>query len=129
MFSFKKKKTYKKIIYSPFAIFALVIVLAFFLKALWGVYKKEQMSAEYLEREKSELQKLEKRQNNLAKSVDYLKTDKGIEAEIRNKFRLVKEGESVTIIIDNEISSTPKNATTSFSGFWKSLFGWFDRLF
>ncbi len=127
--NFNKKKTYKKYIYSPFTLLLLFIILLALLKALWGVYQKEHMSARYLEREQKELAKMEQRQKTLTQSVEYMKTDKGIEAEIRNKFRVAKEGESVAVIIDGEASTSPTVPTTSKSrGFWSTLLKWFGSL-
>ena len=128
MFEFKKKQSYKKFIYSPITVIVLVIILAIFMKALWGVYEKEKISAQYLERERSELQKIEERQKDLNKTVEYLKTDKGIEAEIRSKFRLAKEGESIAIIVDNDSLDVSKSSTTPDIGFWGYLVDWFKGI-
>jgi hypothetical protein len=76
------------------------------------------MSANYLTREQLEFTKLKSREIELDKSVKYLKTDKGIEAEIRSKFRVVKEGESVAVIVDNNASSTTKTVDIKPPSFW-----------
>ncbi len=118
---FYKKKAYKKYLYSPVTLLLLFIILLVLLKALWGVYKKEELSAEYLLRQQNEYNKLQARQKDLAQAVEYLKTDKGIEAEIRSKFRVVKEGESVAVIVDNDASTTKTILPAPKPGFWKSL--------
>ena len=112
------KKTYKKIIYSPFTLFLIFVVLLILLRALWGVYKKEQTSEQYLEQEQQQLTSITSRQKELAQSVDYLKTDAGVEAEIRSKFRVVRDGESIAVLIDNDASTTPKTATTTVQKSW-----------
>ncbi len=100
MLEFKKKKSYKKFIYSPFTLFLLFLILLVFLRAVSGVYQKERTSARYLEKEQEKFAAVSARQKELADSVDYLKTEKGIESEIRTKFRVVRDGESVTVIVD-----------------------------
>ena len=126
MSEFNKKKHYKKFLYSPITLFVLTLILLVLLKALWGVYQKERMSSEYLAKEQIELEKAGERQKTLEKSVEYLKTDKGVEAEIRSKFRMVKEGEMVAVIIDEDKKSVEKPATTTTPiGFWQSIFNWF----
>ncbi len=126
MVEFNKKKTYRKYIYSPISLILLFIIAIIFIKAFIGVAQKERISSEYLERERSELVRLKNRQESLTKSVEYLKTDKGVEAELRSKFRMVKEGESVAVIVDDE---TEKLATTTSSqreyGFFSSILNWF----
>ena len=124
MFDFQKKKKIKRILYSPVILLLLLIVFAFGLKALWGVYQKESLSATNLQRQKDELATLTNRQTNLVQSVNYLKTDEGIEAEIRSKFREVKEGESVAVILDNETASSTAPKATSTPSFWHSILGW-----
>lgn len=128
MFDFQQKKpSYKKFIHSPGALFVLFILTLIVLKALWGVYKKERLSAEYLAREQGEYNKMIARKNELTQSVEYLKTDRGVEAEIRSKFRVVKEGESVAVIVDNDAStSAPEVSTTTNKSGWQKfteLFG------
>jgi cell division protein FtsB len=125
MHDFQKKKRIKKIIYSPVVIAILVLFLIILIRGVWGVYKKAYISTGNLEREKLELEKLSFRQKNLASSIDYLKTDQGIENEIRTKFRAVKEGEKVVIIVDDQtISTTSSEITTSTHGIWYKVFHW-----
>lgn len=52
---------------------------------------------------------MSQRKEKLVSNIEYLKTDDGVESEIRNKFRLVKQGESVAVIINDEASSTKNN--------------------
>lgn len=122
MTEFNKKKTYRKFIYSPFTLFFIFIFLLILLKAVWGVYQKEQTSALYLSKEQEQLAAIISRQKELAQSVDYLKTDKGVEAEIRSKFRVVREGESVAVIIDSDASTTPQQTATTTPRKWWQIF-------
>lgn len=124
MLEFQKKKQIRKIIYSPIILLILGIILVLLVRGAWGVYKKAQISSQNLEQERNELEKLATREKNLASSIDYLKTDQGIESEIRTKFRAVKEGEKVVVIVDDQASITPRTATTTH-GFWYNMFHWF----
>jgi cell division protein FtsB len=126
MLDFQRKKNFRKKLYSPLVLIPLVIVMALLISGVWGVYKKSRLSALNLEREKSELAKLEVRQKNLSKSIDYLKTEQGVEDEIRTKFRAVKEGEKIAVIIDDDggTSVTANTSSTTESVFMK-VFQWF----
>ncbi len=123
MLEFQKKKKIRKILYSPVVLLLLAIILVLILRGFVGVYKKAKISAQSLERERIELDKLSSREKNLAASIDYLKTDQGIENEIRTKFRAVKDGEQVAVIIDNNATSVPVIATSTPSLFYR-LFHW-----
>lgn len=124
MHDFQKKKRTRKILYSPFTLVFLTGVLILLASGVWGVYKKNELSIENFEKEKMELAKLTARQKNLASSIEYLKTEQGIENEIRTKFRAVKEGEQVAVIIDNEqiASQTPPSSPKRSK--WSAVFHW-----
>lgn len=120
MTEFNQKKAYKKVLYSPLVLFLLLCILLVLIKAFFGVYEKEKMSALKLSRQKAELEKALSRQKTLSDSVSYLKTDKGVEDEMRNKFRVVKDGEMVAVIIDDD-STTTTATSTQEKGFWSGI--------
>jgi cell division protein FtsB len=123
MHEFQQKKKIRKILYSPVVLILLLIITIFVIKGAWNVYEKDKLSAQNLKREKNELSKLLEREKNLAASLNYLKTDQGVENEIRTKFRAIKEGEKIAVIIDEQ---TPVTSTTTAEehGFWYNLFHW-----
>lgn len=89
--------------YSRTVIFLLFLLFIFLLHATYGVYKKEKLTRISLAQIELERSSLDIRYQKLEKSVAYLQTDEGVESEIRNKFRAVKPGEQVAIIVNNEI--------------------------
>ena len=124
MQDYNRKKGARRFIYSPLFLLILLAVLLLLGKAVWGVYNKERLSAQYLEQEQAELSRIQARETELEQSVEYLKTDKGVESEIRSKFRVVKEGESVAVIIDDEPKVSPP-ATTTQPTFWQRFASFF----
>lgn len=106
MADFNRKKSYRKYIYSPFTLLLLFIVLGLLLKALWGLSIKERLSSDYLKQEQAELNRMNDRKRELAQTIDYLKTDQGVESELRSKFRVVKEGEEVAVIVGDDDATT-----------------------
>jgi cell division protein FtsB len=125
MGEFNRKKTYRRYIYSPFTLLVLFIALLVLLKAVWGVSAKEKLSSDYLLREQAEYNRVLDRKKELAQSVEFLKTDRGVESEIRSKFRVVKEGESVAVIVGDEPATTTDVATTTPPGFLKRFLSFF----
>jgi cell division protein FtsB len=119
MVEFNRKSRLRKYIHSLPALVLLLVILLLLLKAVWGVYEKERKSSENLDRARNEYLKIVAREKELRDAVDYLKTDKGIEAEIRTKFRAVREGESVAVIIDEEATSTA--AVVEEAGLWGKI--------
>ena len=124
MLDFQKKKKIRKILYSPFVLITLFIITILISSGVISVYKKAKLSEENLEREKRELERLAIREKTLTSSINYLKTDQGIEDEIRTKFRAVREGEKVVVIIDNQPTTTSVINTSTTTSFWYRLFHW-----
>ena len=99
-------------------------------KSVYDRYVIERdMSARRLEAE-AELQKLQTRKDSLQEKIDYLRDDRGIEAEIRKHFDVVREGEQVVVLLDNT-RPTPTTTVTSTipaedkPSFWSLLVSWF----
>lgn len=124
MHEFKRKRTIDRIIYSPVSLIILVIILAFSVRATWAVHVKEQMSRDSLDQSQRELDKIAAREQSLNQAIAYLSTPQGVETEIRKKFRVVKDGESVAVIVD-DASGT---ATTSVPVARGGILGLWDGL-
>lgn len=89
----------------------LIVILAVFLRATWSLYHKSQLARENLQASALRVAKLEERRVILEGKIERLKTPRGIEEEIRNNYSVVKEGEQVINIVENEV----KGATTTVS--------------
>ena len=101
------------------ALLVLVIIAA---RGVWGVYKKSQESAQLKTEAQARLQDLQKREQELRTDISNLKSDRGVEAELRERYNLAVAGESVIIIVDPP-ASPPEPKPTPFQRF-KSMFSW-----
>lgn len=99
MREFESKKKFRKFLYSRTMIFILFVVFVFLVRATWKVYKQEQVSRANLQKVMNETDRLTARENTLKQDISYLETDDGVDAEIRQKFRAVKPGEQVAVIV------------------------------
>lgn len=125
MKEFQEKRKIKKRVYSKFTILALLIVVILLARGTWGVYKKEKDSRIEMQRVQGELQVLKDRKENLAIGIDRLKTDTGVEEEIRNKFQVAKQGEGVIVIVDKAPTVVPTDDTNILKKIWNSVTGVF----
>lgn len=101
MREFEQKKIRRKILYSPITLILLFLAIVLLFNSVYKVYKKEVLSRENLQKTEIESRELQDKINRLQASVNFLQTDEGVEAELRSKFRAVKDGESVTVIVDD----------------------------
>lgn len=101
------------------AVFVLVVA-----RAAW--IAEDRMDKAYTLRIDAEKERdqLIQRKDDLGQSLERLKTPRGVEAEVRSRFQLVKPGEEEFIIIDDEVATnTPKKTSAA------SIWGWLSTLF
>lgn len=116
----------KRISNSPVTL-VIALILCFILsKAAWGVYEKATATQVRLSQVQSELVKLEDRHKVLTGKVTLLSTDEGVEAEMRTKYRAVKDGEFVAVIVDTKTlpALAISASTTTQKGLWGRFWGW-----
>jgi cell division protein FtsB len=126
MLEFQEKRKIKRLIYSKLTLVVLIIIIALLLNAVWGVYQKQSLAKDNLNKTAAVFEGLQAREKMLSSEIESLKTEVGVEAEIREKYGLVKPGEEVIVVVDKETdsgSSTP--ASTDSSGFWQDVLNLF----
>ena len=126
MRNFQDRNRGKSFLESTPVLVVLAIVLVFF---AWGVVRfLIQMRETGRNREIAELKiaELEKTRQKLSVDIENLKTEKGMEESIREKFGLAKEGEGLIVVVDDK---NDPNAQTKEEGNWFTLFlkNWFRR--
>ena len=107
--------TWQRFFYSPIGIVIGCIVLFLLARGAWDIHQKALLAEQRLDQAKTELSDLERQQQSLSSSINQLSTPAGIEAELREKYHAVKEGESVAVIVDQASSSEIGVATNSSS--------------
>jgi len=127
MLEYKKSKIgFKHVIYSkPFLVFLFVMTLLLG-KAAYNVYQKEKLSKESFALASTRLVELTDREKYLSGEIKRLQKKEGVDEEIRDKFRVAKDGETTVFIVEpnNEASSTQVNVKESL---WQRFTGFFKR--
>lgn len=124
MRSFQKKGKLKYMMQSkPFLVLFGIIILAFFYSTFSFMNKMEETrrNRKIIE---DKIAELEKSKETFNSEITKLKTEKGIEESIREKFGVAKEGENMIMIIEdkNEKKIEEKTSIGGFFGFLKKLF-------
>ncbi len=110
-----KKKSW---FHSPW-IAALLVIFA-----IWGTvsvaraYLKQREAITLRNESRAELAELEQKNVELSHKIEDLSTEQGMEAEVRQRYRVVKPGEQLVIVVNNEDGA--KNDGTKMS-FWQKL--------
>lgn len=126
MIPFQERKKLRKILYAKATLGVLFVLSVIVARGAWQVYQKAAIArAERVEAESS-LGELVSRTKGLEESIDRLKSERGVEEEIRQKFTVARSGEEVVIVVD-ETSKKGKNGASDgtiaswmkFLEFWK----------
>ena len=131
MIEYQKKRKVRKILYSWPSLLLLAVVAGILVKAAWNVYDKEAASAAYLGEAQGELLKVSDNQQSLSQAVSSLQTEQGMEAEIRRKFAVVKNGEGLAVIVDDEgasssmASASPAASSATSGSLWQRFVDFF----
>lgn len=121
------QKTKRSKVYSLPVILVLIIIVGFLSKAVWNAYNESAQTKEQVVRARLEFEDTSVRANMLSQGLASLKTQEGVEKEIRKKFSVAKEGEQVVVIIDEE-SNDDDNVRVEKQGFFGSIFTWVKNL-
>lgn len=127
MAEFKKRENNNKLLYSPLVIVAFCIIIVIFLYNMIGLIQKERDTAKKKILVLNEISALEKREQDLLSHIDKLKTEAGTEDAIREKYQVVKEGEKMLVIVDEDEKVASNNTADSKYGFWNFLKNLFKK--
>jgi cell division protein FtsB len=123
MKNFQEKKGLKVILQSRPVLAILGIVSLVFAWNVINLVGKMEETTQNKKIAEGKITELQKEKNNLLTEIGKLNTDSGREEDIREKFGLVKEGEGLVVVVDDQNNIAP--APVSKSGvleFLKRIF-------
>ncbi len=106
------------------AIAAALVVLALLARGTWGVYSKMQEAAVLKAHAVEERDTLRGQKAELEGSLQRIKTARGVEEEIRERYPYVRPGEREFVLVDRAATSTDTKMPAQ-GGFWGTVGGWF----
>jgi len=126
MRQFQNKKKIRSRVYSGFSVSILIILVLFLAKGVFNIYQKEAESEKVKQSSLKNLNDLKDRQEKLNSEISNLNTTSGMEAEIRSKFSVVKQGEQVIVIVPADVStSTLEKEQNIFEKMWNKFLSFF----
>ena len=122
MREFEQRRKIKRILYSKLSVGVLCIVALVLIKSAISAYAKYRMSDKAYQETTREYTDLVARKAQLESDIARLGTREGVEADIRTKFGMVKDGEQILILVDRGTTSQPIPSKASAFDALKSLF-------
>lgn len=124
MLEFYKRRRLKRYLYSPLVLVPLGFVVVWAAFGVWDVYTKERETREKRAERTEELHALEARASALQEEIDALSTERGREAEVRERFEVAREGEQVIVIVDPK-EEPAEEAPPPEKSWWQKILDWF----
>ncbi len=109
MFDFHEKRRIKSWLYSHTSIAVLFVFIIFMSISILERFEKEREMAAKRAESAAELKQMRERAATLGAKVREAESQRGLEAEIRDRYDVAKEGEQVVVIVDE----AREQATTS----------------
>jgi len=123
MKNFQKSNRWKYIIQSkPFLIFLGIVILVFFY-SMFSFANKMEETKKNRQIIEDKIAELEKSKETFSSDIGKLKTERGQEGIIREKYGVAKEGENMILIVEDK-NSTQKREDEDSGGF----FSWLKNL-
>ncbi len=101
-----------------------IIAVILVLFVIWGgiavirAYAKQREAVVNRNTSKRELKEVQQKQVELSANIENLSTERGLEAEVRNRYRVAKPGEQLVIVVDNKEGG---NTVAEKPSFWERL--------
>lgn len=125
MIPFQNRQKLRKILYSKVTLFVLAILVFFVGRGAWNTHEKAQIARSERNIAERSLSELESRSSELQASLVRLKSDRGIEEEVRQKYTVARPWEEVVIIVDDNAKKGENGETVAEKGLWQSVVSFF----
>lgn len=123
MRNFQQKRGWRNIIESWPVIILLCLFLLVFAWGVVGFMGKMSATRENRKLAENKLAELQTEKARLSLDIANLKTERGVEENIREKFGLGKEGEDLIVVVDDQTKPVEAPVEKSwFASFWDKLF-------
>ncbi len=125
MAEYQKNQKWQNILYSKGSLIALSVFLLLLIYSIFKTVPKNREAVRNRNIAMRQYQNLSSEAALLKAQVEKLKTADGVEESVRDKFRVIKEGEGLVVIVD-EPKDEPKNENPDNKGLWSFLKGLFE---
>ncbi|HET8575091.1 MAG TPA: septum formation initiator family protein [Candidatus Paceibacterota bacterium] len=117
----QKRTGWKKVLFSKFTGVFLVFAVIFMTSVVWHMYEHYQDTKEKMLAASAKFASVAQQQNDLEQKITNLQSKSGVEAELRKKFMVAKDGEHVLVLVDQKTATNTPEETPKKESWWKSF--------
>lgn len=125
MIPFQERKKLRKILYSRVTLAVLALALFLVARGAWGIHQKAQIAISERGIAEHSLGELESRTAELKASLERLKSRRGVEEEIRQKFDAALPNEEVVKIVDDSAKKGENSEAAGSKSPWQQFVSFF----
>lgn len=103
---------------------ALFLLVLFGIVGVWNAYQKERESSALKLEAQNGLADLQHQETQLENNITQLKSDRGREEILRNRYEVGKEGENLIIIVDPDHPQPVEASSTILQRIKKAIWLW-----
>lgn len=126
MAAFQDRRFWKRLAYSRLTAIILGLAILGLGRTVWQIGWRSRVVDQERERVAAELAELLERERVLKQEIAALETDRGIEAAIRQKFPVVRDGERVIVVVEEEEALVASTTPLAKGGWRNWLAGWLE---
>lgn len=127
MIPFQERKKVRRILYSKVSLVVLVVILFFVSKGAWGIYQKAKIARGERDMATRSLHDLESRTAELQTSLVNMKSERGTEEAIRQKYTVGRPGEEVVVVVDDEAKKGKNSGANEKKSIWHEILSFFNN--
>ncbi len=125
MLDFHQKRKVQSVMYSKPFLVLLCVPVAFFTYVAWKAYSTAQETSGRRVELVAELGRLEERKAHLEEDIANLDDPRGVEAALRKRYEVGKEGEELIVLVEEPAPTAPQTVISEEKNWWDTVKGWF----
>ena len=125
MIPFQERKKLRKILYSKVSLAVLLVILFAVGQGLWRIQEKVTIARAERDLAARSFADLQSRTEELQASLARLKSDSGIEEEVRQKFTVARPGEEVVVVVDESAKKGKNGEAMEKRSIWEHIQSFF----
>ena len=103
MKDFRSRKQKNRFMYSPLFIIIIFFILVILLKSVFSLYQKRSRAKIEEERINTYHEELVRTRETISKDIETLSSDEGIKEELRTKYNVGENGETIIHIVNSDM--------------------------